>query len=217
MIKSRLVFAVIGVLGLSGACAAASLQPPKFVWGDAWTFDTMVITRGVAKAPERIEHGVLWRVPGGKFLTGERASGGSAWNPLERIADNACRPFVGYDQDSLDERFCDGASEPGRQLASTMAFGKRLTTFEGTTSLKLPMGTFEAERFVMVDTLEYKPGEKVFPAKQVRSELWYVPQLRGFVRLHGQTFGDGGKVLEEFRMDLVSVDLKECPEPCKRR
>jgi hypothetical protein len=196
------------VLGLLSTAAAATFEPPKFQWKDSWTYQILQTTQGVAAAPQRTEFSTMYTVANGSFLTGVRSPSGGAWAISGQLPPNKCLPFVAYQQFNLDDRFCAGPIEPGSQFVETTNFGKRITKFDGMSSVATPMGTFEASHFSVVDVFEDKPGDKPSLAREVRSELWHVAALRTFVRLRLRALDAKGSVLDAVDMDLVAASLK---------
>lgn len=205
---SRSLLTTIVALLLPGIGAAVTLEPPKFHWGDSWTYTIATTTQGAVEAPSRMEYGVLWSVAGGSILTGARLPGTPAWNPLEKISPTACLPFIGYPLFSLDDGFCKAAIEAGGKFETTTSYGSRITRFDGMSPLKTKIGTFEAAGFLVVDTLAPGTAEKPSLAHEVRAELWYVPALRGFARLHLRAFDRSGALLQDKVLELDSVALK---------
>lgn len=204
--------ATLSALLLPGLCAAVTLEPPKFRWGDAWTWTIATTTRGVVKPPERVMFSTLWTTSATEFLTGAAAPGRkaseTAWTLREKIAINACLPFVGYTFFSLDDRFCEGTTEPGRQFDVPMPFGRRMTRFEGMAMLETKVGKVEAARFLIIDTFVPHAGEKPALAREARSELWFAPSLRGVVKYHRQAFDERGALLDDVLMTLEAVALQ---------
>jgi hypothetical protein len=205
--------AKLSALLLPGLCAAVTLEPPKFRWGDAWTWTIATTTRGIVKPPERVVFSTLYTIPSTDFLTGSAAPGKKAgdtlfWHVRDKIPNNACLPFVGYTFFSLDDRFCEGATEPGRQFDVAMPFGRRMTRFEGMTMLETKVGMVEAARFLIIDTLVPNAGDKPGLARETRSELWFAPSLRGVVKYHRRAFDESGTVLEDVLTTLEAVSLK---------
>ena len=202
----------LSALLLPGLCAAVTLEPPKFRWGDAWTWTIASTTRGIAKPPERVVFSTLYTTSATEFLTGSAAPGKKAgdtlfWTLRDKVATNACLPFVGYTFFSLDNRFCEGTTEPGRQFDVAMPFGRRMTRFEGMTMLETKVGKVEAARFLIIDTFVPHAGEKRALAREARSELWFAPSLRGVAKYHRQAFDESGAVLEDVLMTLEAVSL----------
>ena len=202
----------LSALLLPGLCAAVTLEPPKFRWGDAWTWTIASTTRGIAKRPERVMFSTLYTTSSTEFLTGAampgRKASETAWTLRDKVATNACLPFVGYTFFSLDDRFCEGPTEPGRQFDVAMPFGRRMTRFEGMTMLETKVGKVEAARFLIIDTLVPNAGDKPALVRETRSELWFAPSLRGVAKYHQQAFDKDGAVFEDVQMTLEAVSLQ---------
>jgi hypothetical protein len=202
-------FASLLALGLISTSSAATFEPPKFHWKDAWTYQIAKTTQGVSAAPYRTEFSTMYTIANGNLLTGFRSSSDGPWTIAEQLSPNKCLPFVAYQQFNLDDRFCAGPIEPGSQFAVKMGFGKRVTKFDGMTSISTPMGNFEAAHFSVVDVFEEKPGDKPFLAKEVRAELWYVAGLRTFARMRLRALDAKGDLVQLVDMDLVAVALTQ--------
>ena len=206
---ANLSFALLLTSGLVSTSSAATFEPPKFQWKDAWTYQISKTTQGVAAAPYRTEFSTMYTVANGNFLIGSRSPGSVAWTISGQLSPAKCLPFVAFQQFNLDDRFCLAPVEPGSQLAAEMDFGRRVSKFEGVSSISTPMGTFDAARFSVIDVFEEKAGDKPFLAREVRTELWYVAPLRTFVRMRLRALDSKGNVLEAVDMDLVDATLKQ--------
>lgn len=204
--------AALAVVLLPGLCAAVTLEPPKFRWGDAWTWTIASTTQGVVEPVKRVVFSTMYTTSATEFLTGAATPGSrkaseTAWRILDKIPVTACLPFVGYTFFSLDDRFCEGSTEPGRQFEVTKPFGSRTTRFEGMTTLETKVGKVEAARFVIIDRLVPQPGDKPSLAREARSELWFAPSLRGVAKYHHQAFDENGRLVAEVLMTLDAVAL----------
>jgi hypothetical protein len=62
-------FALPLALGLLSTSLAATFEPPKFHWKDAWTYQISKTTQGVVAAPYRTEHSTMYTVANGILLT----------------------------------------------------------------------------------------------------------------------------------------------------
>lgn len=190
-------------------CAhAETFEPPKFNWGDAWTYLESSTRMGVSRTPVLTEYSVMYTVSDQNFLTGLRQPNkNAAWLIDKVLARSTCLPFVPAQFLNLDEAFCKDDIEVGHKIESKVRRSTQLTRFEGLESIVTKAGTFKAAHFVRIESFSGE-GEGLLSITQARTDLWFVAKIRAFARVSMRASDRNGKVIDAFDFDLTAVDLQ---------
>lgn len=204
------LFELLVLALLPAICQGARIEPADFKGGESWTYEITTTSGGLKTAQYQQEYAVLWQAERERFVTGQRrAASGTAWVPGKDFEVGRCMLFIPDPTIELGSQFCSESVGVGLEIQADSATFSRRVKFEGVSSAPSPLGFFRAARYTVVDHMKGVGDSAAPSATQRRWQFWYVPELRGFIRMNLEFVDSVDRVVSTVSMNLIATNARK--------